>query len=126
MELSKDWLEFIDCLIDQDVDFLVVGAFAMAFHSLPRATGDIDFWVRPTIENSRKVLSAISQFGAAGMGLRPDDFANQTTILIMGVPPNRIDVIAGIDGVTFDEAWASRREGDLGGAPFLLSARLNC
>jgi hypothetical protein len=90
MELTPDWIEFIECLKANEVDFMVVGAFAMGYHSLPRTTGDIDFWVRPTEENSRQVWQAIQDFGMGSIGFAPLDIAEGNT-LMMGMPPGRIE-----------------------------------
>jgi len=121
MELIPDWIEFIECLKANEVDFLVVGAFAMGFHSLPRMTGDIDFWVRPSEDNSRRVWQAIQDFGLGSIGFTPRDIADGNT-LIMGVPPGRIDLLPVISGVGFDEAWQRKVLGTLGGLEvFFLS-----
>ena len=121
MELLPDWNEFIECLKANEVDFMVVGAFAMGYHSLPRTTGDIDFWVRPTEENSRHVWQAIQDFGMGSVGFAPLDIAEGNT-LMMGVPPGRIDLLPVISGVNFDEAWERKVSGHLGGfVVFFLS-----
>src|SRR5471030_693295 len=101
MELIPDWIEFIECLKANEVEFLVVGAFAVGLHSLPRTTGDIDFWVRPSEDNSRRVWQAIQDFGLGIIGFTPSDIADGNTF-IMGVPPGRIDVLPVISGVGFD------------------------
>ena len=121
MELLPDWNEFIECLKANEVDFMVVGAFAMGYHSLPRTTGDIDFWVRPTEENSRRVWQAIQDFGLGSIGFGPLDIA-EGNMLMMGVPPGRIDLLPVISGVDFDAAWNRRVSGRLGGSDvFFLS-----
>jgi len=121
MELTPDWIEFIECLKANEVDFMVVGAFAMGYHSLPRTTGDIDFWVRPTEKNSRQVWQAVQDFGMGSIGFAPLDIAEGNT-LMMGVPPGRIDLLPVISGVDFDDAWDRRVEGRLGGfVVFFLS-----
>jgi hypothetical protein len=114
MELTPDWNEFIECLNANEVEFMVVGAFAMGYHSLPRMTGDIDFWVRATEANSRRVWQAVQDFGMGSIGFGPLDIA-QGNSLMMGVPPGRIDILSSISGVEFDEAWRRRVEGQLGG-----------
>ena len=121
MELTPDWIEFIECLKANEVDFMVVGAFAMGYHSLPRTTGDIDFWVRQTEENSHRVWQAIQDFGMGSIGFSPLDIAEGNT-LMMGVPPGRIDLLPIISGVNFEGAWDRRVSGKLGGLDvFFLS-----
>lgn len=95
-------------LQNMEAVFLVVGAHAMAVHGVPRATGDLDIWVRPDPENARKVLGALAEFGAPLTNLREEDLVDPETVYQIGLPPRRIDIITGIDGVTFDEAWPSR------------------
>ena len=121
MDLIPDWIEFIECLRANEVDFMVVGAFAMGYDSLPRTTGDIDFWVRPTEENSRRVWQAIQDFGLGSIGFAPLDIAEGNT-LMMGVPPGRIDLLPAISGVKFDEALDRKVSGKLDGSDvFFLS-----
>jgi hypothetical protein len=90
--------------------FLVVGAHAMAVHGVPRATGDIDIWIRPDPENAQRVLRALEAFGApfATMGLQIEDLSKPGTVYQIGLPPRRIDLLTIIDGVDFEEAWLSR------------------
>ena len=102
--LNPDFREMLSCLNDEGVDFIVVGAYALAAHGLVRATGDIDLWVRNSPDNARKVLRALAKFGAPTSGLSEEDFTTSTTVLQLGVEPCRIDLLTGIDGVDFDEA----------------------
>jgi hypothetical protein len=95
---------------------LVVGGYAVAFHAKPRFTKDIDIFVDPGPENVRRVLQALDDFGFGGLGLSISDFT-PGHIVQLGVPPNRVDLLTAIDGVTFDEAWAGRVPGQLGAQP---------
>jgi hypothetical protein len=106
--LNPDFEEMLSCLKGEEVDFLVVGAYALAAHGFPRATGDLDIWVRNSDENAQKVMRALLKFGAPGFNLSVADFTAPDTIVQIGVEPCRIDLLTGIDGVAFDEAWASR------------------
>lgn len=110
MDLNPDFFDMIAALQEEDADFLVVGAFAMAAHGVPRATGDLDLWVRPHRQNAERVMRALLRFGApvASANLTAEDLVNPAMVFQMGRPPRRIDVITGIDGVSFDEAWPSR------------------
>ncbi len=99
------------------VEFLVVGAHALAAHGYVRATKDLDVWVRPAPENARRTLAALISFGAALHGLTEEDLSTPGVIFQMGVQPIRIDVITAIDGVKFDEAWADRMETTFAGVP---------
>lgn len=106
--LNPDFREMLSCLKDEGVEFIVVGAYALAAHGLPRATGDIDIWVGNSHENARRVMSALSKFGAPTSELSEDDFTSADTIVQFGVEPCRIDLLTGIDGVEFEEAWANK------------------
>jgi hypothetical protein len=108
--LNEDFRDVLAALTDAGVEFLVVGAFALALHGAPRASGDIDLLARPTPDNARRVHAALRSFGAPldAHGIRPDDFARAGTVYQIGIPPRRIDVLTQISGVDFEEAWASR------------------
>jgi hypothetical protein len=90
------------------VDYLIVGAFALAAHGNPRATGAIDIWIRPDLENAERVLRALRGFGAPLFDLSVDDLVADDTVFQIGVAPVRIDILTGIDGVRFEEAWSRR------------------
>ena len=117
MKLQRDLREFIALLNSRGVDYVVVGGHAVAFHGHPRYTGDIDFLVRPTRENARRVLGALREFGFADLSLVEDDFVKPESVVQLGRPPNRIDLLTSISGVDFDEAWAKRAHSDLDGLP---------
>jgi hypothetical protein len=106
--LNRDFAEMLAALSAAGVELLVVGAYAMAAHGWPRATGDIDIWVRPSPDNATRVLDALHAFGAPLFDLTLDDLVREDTVLQLGVPPGRIDILTGISGVTFATAWASR------------------
>ena len=110
MDLNPDFFDMIAALQEEDADFLVVGAFAMAAHGVPRATGDLDLWIRARRQNAERVMRALLRFGApvASAKLTAEDLVNPDMVFQMGRPPRRIDVITGIDGVYFDEAWPNR------------------
>ena len=105
-------------LTDTEARFLIVGAYAMAAHGIPRATGDIDIWVEPLPDNARRVWRALVRFGAplAAAGVTEGDFAAPGKVYQIGVPPRRIDVMTAIDGVEFAESWRTRMAGQFGGA----------
>ena len=117
MPPNKDWREFIELLNSNEVEYLVVGAFAVAFHGFPRYTGDLDLLVRPTEENADRVLRTLSQFGFGKPGIRAADFQSPGVVIQLGVQPNRIDLLTAISGVGFDEAWETRRQAELEGVP---------
>jgi hypothetical protein len=114
MSLQKDFREFIGSLSAHDVRFVIVGAFAVAYHGYYRYTSDIDLFVDSSAENAERILRAIEQFGFGDLNLTIEDFAREQVVQF-GVAPNRIDVLTFLSGVTFDEAWTSRETGKLDG-----------
>ena len=108
----------------ENVEFLVVGAYSLGAHGLVRATKDIDILVRPTRENAERVWRGLLRFGAPLSSMSVDDFANPDNIFRMGRPPNRIEILMSISGVTFEDAWANRQGFDVEGVKvFVPSAR---
>jgi hypothetical protein len=102
--LNKDYKEMLQFLLEENVDFILVGAYALGAHGYPRATGDIDIWVRPDKKNSELVYKALKKFGAPLEQISPNDFVHEGIIFQIGVAPRRIDIITQITGVTYDEA----------------------
>jgi hypothetical protein len=114
--VNDDFLDMFTALLAAGVEFVVVGAHALAVHGVPRATGDIDIFVRPTAENAANVIAALEEFGApvGAHGVTAEDFATPGTVYQLGLPPRRIDILTGISGVSFEEAWADRVEAEVG------------
>jgi hypothetical protein len=115
--LNRDFRDLLAEFNVQGVEYLVVGAHALAAHGHVRATKDLDIWVRPDVENAKRVLKALTEFGAPLHDLTEADLANPGTVFQMGLPPLRIDVITAIDGVSFDEAWPARLMTRFAGEP---------
>ncbi|MBN2010698.1 nucleotidyltransferase [candidate division KSB1 bacterium] len=113
--LNQDYKEMLSILLENNVEFLLVGAYAMAVHGYPRATGDLDIFVRPSKENSQKVYQALAKFGAPLESVTIEDFEKPGTIFQIGMIPRRIDVINEIDGVTFEDAYHAREFIDIEG-----------
>lgn len=121
MDLAPDFDEFCALLTACEVEFVIVGAHALAFHGAPRFTGDLDILVRPTEENGHRVLEALAEFGFPTAPLTAADIAGGTKVIEMGVEPVQIHVMSQIDGVTWEEVWASRALGPFGNhqVPFI-------
>lgn len=115
MPLSKDLREFLALLNSNEVEYLVVGAFAVAYHGYPRYTGDLDLLVRASEQNAERLLRALSEFGFGALGITKEDLLSAGNVIQLGVQPNRIDILSSISGVGFDDAWATRQEGSLDG-----------
>jgi len=112
--LNRDFREFVGLLGARGVEYLVVGGYALAAHGHPRYTGDIDFWVRPSADNIARLLAALRDFGFGSLGLTEGDFLSDSVVQL-GRPPRRIDLLTAIDGVTFDDCYARRIEVEVAG-----------
>ncbi|HEX5876394.1 MAG TPA: hypothetical protein VFY60_17220 [Pyrinomonadaceae bacterium] len=121
MNLEEDLKEFVGLLNALDVRYLIVGAFAVAYHGYPRFTGDIDIFVERSHENACKLIDVINQFGFGDLNLSADDFLNEDQVIQLGVAPNRIDILTFLSGVDFKDAWVSRKYDELDGltVPFI-------
>jgi hypothetical protein len=115
--MNQDFLELLRAFIEAEVRFLVVGAYALALHGHPRATGDLDIWVAATPDNSTRVYGALAAFGAPLHDLNAEDLAHPGVVYQMGVAPYRIDILTKLSGVDFDEAWIGRAVQDIEGLP---------
>jgi hypothetical protein len=115
MPLPEDWHAFIESLNSNGVEYVIVGAVALAYHGFPRSTGDLDVLVGNSPENTKRLESALAAFGLASVGLKAADFTDSYRVIQLGLPPNRIDLLTSITGVPFDEAWADRVETDMDG-----------
>lgn len=112
--MNPDFVDLLRAFIAADVRFLIVGAYALAHHGRPRATGDLDIWIDATAENAARVMRALSAFGAPLSDITKDDFARTGVVFQIGVPPGRIDILTELTGLTFAEAWAAREPGGFG------------
>lgn len=106
--MSPDFRDLLSEFNAHGVEYLVVGAYALAAHGRVRATGDLDIWVRPTPDNAVRVLEALSAFGAPLRDLTKTDLTQPGLVFQIGVAPLRIDILTGIDGVEFADGWAAR------------------
>ena len=115
--MNEDFRDILRALSDADARFLVVGAYAVSVHAEPRATGDLDICIRPTAENARRVWQALVHFGAPvqSFDVEAGDFARPGMVYQIGLPPRRIDIITQLSGLSFEEAWESRENAELGG-----------
>ena len=106
--MNPDFIDLLRAFIAADVRFLVVGAYALALHGRPRATGDLDLWVDATPDNAARIMRGLAAFGAPLATVSETDFRRQGVTYQIGVPPGRIDLLTELTGLTFAEAWADR------------------
>ena len=109
--MLKDQRDILAAFNAHGVKYLVIGGHAVSIHADPRGTKDLDVFIKADEENSKAVFAALTEFGAPVGGMTPADFNDKpTSVFQMGVQPGRVDILQGIAGVSFDEAWESRVE----------------
>lgn len=109
--MDKDLKELLLAFNEHGVEYLVVGGYAVGVHSEPRATKDLDIFIRADAKNSEAVFRALGDYGAPLAGLTPENFRDEpASVFQIGVPPQRIDILQSIDGVAFADAWKDRTE----------------
>lgn len=123
--LLPHYRDILSELSAEGAEYLLVGAFAMAVYKIPRATGDIDLWVRPDLANARRVWTALARFGAPLGDLTVEELSKPGFFFQIGVAPIRIDILTEIDGVTFEEAWEEREFHDLEGVKVPVISRMH-
>jgi hypothetical protein len=113
--MNPDFVDLLRAFAAADVRFLIVGAYALAIHGRPRATGDLDVWIEPTPENAERVMTALAHFGAPMTQISASEFAQPGVVYQIGVPPGRIDILTELTGMTFADAWPDRIRRPFGG-----------
>ena len=123
---NQDYKEILSIFNENGVDYLVVGAYALAVHGFPRATGDIDIFVRPERDNAEKVYRSLAKFGAPLENISVEDLHEPDTVLQIGVAPRRIDILTSIDGLNYDKASEDKENVEIGGVsiPFISKQKL--
>ena len=108
--MNEDFIDLLQALLEAGTRFLVVGAHSMAVHGVPRATGDLDVWIPPEQENAERAWQALRKFGAPveGLGVSQSDLESPDTVVQIGLPPRRIDLLTTVTGLDFETAWTNR------------------
>ena len=113
--LSDDFRDFLRLLNQHQVRYLVVGAYAVAAHGYPRNTGDIDIWIERSPENARKMVAVLADFGFGSLNVSESDFLKPDFVIQLGYPPNRIDLLTDVSGISFADCYEERLEKRLDG-----------
>lgn len=108
IQLPPDFKEFLQLLNLEQVEYLLVGGFAVAFHGYPRSTGDMDIWVATSAENAQRVVTVLRRFGFSEGVATVDQFQAANNVMRIGMPPVRIDLLTGVSGLEFAAAFANR------------------
>ena len=117
MKVQQDFKELLESFNARKVDYVIIGAYALAFHGAPRYTGDLDILVKPDDDNAQRILKALDDFGFGDLELSSDDLTLPGRIIQLGVSPVRIDITTSITGLTWEQVAANRVTGDYGDVP---------
>jgi predicted nucleotidyltransferase len=131
MEVQKDFRELLELFNKHNVEYMIVGGYALAFHGAPRYTGDLDIFIRPDSLNAQRIMRALEDFGFESVGLTAADFERQDNVIQLGVPPVRVDIVTSLTGISWESAFEKRvqaRYGDvqvhyIGREQFILNKR---
>lgn len=123
MEIPRDFSELLALFNARSVEYVIVGAHALAFHGAPRATGDLDLLVKTDPVNARRIMGALEVFGFGSVGITATDFETPGRVVQLGITPVRVDLATSLSGVSWDEVFAGRVPGTLGGVPVSFIGR---
>ncbi len=114
IEFPKDFKEFLQLLNSKEIEYLVIGGYAVGYHGYPRATGDMDIWIALNEKNALKMVEALKAFGFNLPELQMELFLKEKKVVRMGVPPMRLEILTSIDGVSFETCFKRRVIADIG------------
>lgn len=114
MEVQQDFRDLLELFNKHEVDYIIVGAYALGFHGAPRYTGDLDVFVQPKPTNARNIVRALNDFGFESVGLTEADFEEAGRVIQLGFPPVRVDIVTSITGVSWEQARSGRVQGQFG------------
>ena len=120
MEVQPDFRDLLALFNTHKVDYIIVGGYALAFHGIPRYTGDIDLFIKPDFENARRILLALDAFGFKSINLEIDDFVDPDTVVQLGITPVRIDLLTSLTDLSWEGAFSGRVEGKYGDIRFTI------
>lgn len=123
MEVQQDFKELLELLNAHKAEYIIVGAYALAFHGVPRFTGDMDILVKPDPKNAEKILAALEEFGFGSQDLTISDFQDPDKVVQLGVTPVRVDLITSLTGVTWQQANEGKVKGTYGDVPVYYIGR---
>jgi len=123
LDVQEDFRDLLALFNEHKVDYVIVGAYALAFHGVPRFTGDLDILIHPTAENAERVMAALEAFGFGALDLSARDFQQADQVVQLGVPPVRIDIMTSLTGVDWEDVVAGRSAGRYGDVPISYLGR---
>lgn len=117
METQKDFKELLELFNKHKVEYVIVGAYALAFHGCPRYTGDLDLLVKSDPDNAKKIIDTIREFGFESLNLTIEDFSSPGKVVQLGVPPIRINLITSLTALTWEQVESHKAKGEYGSIP---------
>lgn len=115
--MNSDFKDLLAIFAEEGVEYLVVGAYAVMHHTQPRYTKDLDIWIKPSVDNARRVARAFQRFGAPLVEVSEADFAEEGLQYAIGMPPSQIDFLTSLPGADFQTAWVERATGEVDSLP---------
>ena len=123
MEAQPDFKDLLALFNAHKVEYIIVGAYALAYHGAPRYTGDMDLYVKPDEQNAHRILAALKEFGFESVGLTGADFDKSDRVVQLGVPPVRVDIVTSLTGISWEEAYSGKVEGKYANIPVFYIGR---
>jgi len=123
MEVQPDFRDLLELFNRHQVEFMLVGGYALAFHGVPRYTGDMDVFVRVSAKNAMRIMAALNEFGFGAAGLTTEDFLKENMVVQLGVPPVRVDIVTSLTGISWEEAYSNKVQGKYGNVPVFYIGR---
>jgi hypothetical protein len=117
MEIQKDFKEYLALLNDHEVEYMIVGGYALAYYGAPRFTGDIDIFIKPDEKNAQRILNVLADFGFSSLEINLEDLVSPDNVIQLGVPPFRIDMITSLSGISWESANENKEPGRYGDIP---------
>jgi len=114
MEVQPDFRDLLELLNEHQVEFMLVGGYALAFYGAPRYTGDMDIYVHVSSRNAARIMVALKEFGFGSVGLTAEDFMKENMVIQLGVPPVRVDIVTSLTGISWEDAFTNRVQGKYG------------
>jgi hypothetical protein len=123
MEVQPDFKDLLELFNKHRVEFMLVGGYALAFHGVPRYTGDMDIFVHISSQNAMRIMAALDEFGFGSVGLTVEDFQKENMVVQLGVPPVRVDIVTSLTGISWEEAYSNKVQGKYGDVPVFYIGR---
>jgi len=119
----QDFIDLFQYLNAHQVEYLIVGGYALTFYGYPVHTDDLDLFIAPNQNTIQRLLQALNDFGFSDLGLTANDFLDPDKLVSLGYPPEKLDMVTAISGVSWQDAWGKRRSGSFYGVPVQIISK---